>query len=263
MIIIGEKINGAIPSVAAAIEAREDAFIRDLALKQANAGADYLDVCAGTRPEQENEVLLWLTEVVQDATDRPICLDSPDPEVIVNILPHIKNPGLINSVSGEGKKCDLIYPAIAGTEWKVIALTCDDNGIPPDPSSKIKIGLSLIEIAGEYGIAAERIFIDPLVLSISAVNDAFNSFNDAVAGIKAKFPTVKFTSGLSNISYGMPARKRVNQLFLALAMAGGMDSAIMDPLSKDMIATIYATDVLLGRDRHCRKYNKAFRAGLL
>ena len=263
MIIIGEKINGAIPSVAAAIAGRDADAIRSLATRQTEAGAHYLDVCAGTAPELEKDALIWLLEIVQDAVGTPICIDSPDPEVLCEMLPHIKRPGIINSVSGEGNKCDMIFPLISGSEWNVIALTCDDAGIPSDVERKVDIGLQLIDKAGSYGITSDRIFIDPLVLSLSVVNDALLSFNEAIRRILEKHPAVHFTSGLSNISFGMPKRKLINRNFLAFAVQAGMDSAIMDPTDKDMYAQILAVEALLGRDKFCRAYNKAFRQGLL
>ena len=263
MIIIGEKINGAIPSVAQAIEARDAEFIRDLAVRQTEAGAHYLDLCAGTAPELERDTLIWMLDIVQEAVDTQVCIDSPDPDVLCDMLPLIKRPGIINSVSGEGSKCDTIFPLIAESEWKVIALTCDDAGIPADAGRKVEIGLQLIDKAGTYGITPDRIFIDPLVLSLSVVNDALLSFTQAIREILEKHPTVHFTSGLSNISFGMPKRKLINQNFLAFAIQSGMDSAIMDPTDKVLYAEILAAEVILGRDRFCRAYNKAYRKGLL
>lgn len=263
MIIIGEKINGAIPSSAGAIAGRDAEFIRDLAIRQRDAGADYLDVCAGTAPELERDALAWLLEIVQDAVETPVCIDSPDPEVLRDMLPLIRRPGIVNSVSGEGDKCDMILPLIADSEWNVVALTCDDAGIPADAERKIDIGLRLIEKAGTYGITPDRIFIDPLVLSLSVVNDALLNFNTAIQRIHEKYPTVHFTSGLSNISFGMPRRKLINQNFLAFALQAGMDSAIMDPTDKVLYSEILAAEAILGRDKFCRAYNKAYRQGKL
>jgi 5-methyltetrahydrofolate--homocysteine methyltransferase len=263
MIIIGEKINGAIPSVGSAIASRDAELIRSLAIRQKEAGAHYLDVCAGTAPELERDALVWMLEIVQDTVDTPICIDSPDPKVLCDMLPRIKRPGIINSVSGEGGKCEMIYPLLSESEWKVIALTCDDDGIPADAARKTEIGLQLIDKAGTCGITPDRIFIDPLVLSLSVVNDALLSFNQAIRQIRERHPTVHFTSGLSNISFGMPKRKLINQNFLAFALGAGMDSAIMDPTDKVMYAEILAAEAILGRDKFCRAYNKAFRQGLL
>ena len=262
MIIIGEKINGASPSVGKAIAERNEGFIRDLAARQTKAGADYLDVCAGTGTEQELSALSWLIDVVQDETDTPLCVDSPDALVIKEVLPKVKRCGLINSVSGEGNKCDVIYPLLRDSEWKVIALTCDNDGIPDSADRKTAIAEELIEKASAFQIAPERIFIDPLVLSLAAVNNSMLSFMETVRRIKEICPAVHTVSGLSNISYGMPCRKAVNMNFLALALSAGMDAAIMDPENRDMTASVYAVEALLGHDKYCRKYNRAFRRGL-
>ena len=261
MLVIGEKINGAIPSVGEAIAKRDEAFIRNLARRQTDAGADYLDVCAGTNPDDELDALLWLIDIVQDESDKPLCVDSPDAKMIEKGLPRVKQNGLINSVSGEGDKCGIIYPLLKGTDWKVIALTCDNNGIPETADKKVAIAKGLIEEAAHYDIAPDRIFIDPLVLSLSAVSDCMLSFMEAVRQIKEAYPTVKTVSGLSNISYGMPYRKIVNMNFLALALSVGMDAAIMDPENRDMCGTLYAVEALLDRDKYCRKYNRAYRQG--
>jgi len=259
MIVIGEKINGAIPSVGQAIERRDSEFIRDLAIRQAAAGANYLDVCAGTSPEKEFDTLCWLIDIVQEATDTLICIDSPNVQTLKEVLPRIEGSGIINSVSGESDKCEVIFPLLRGNDWQVVALTCDDNGIPSDAPTKIDIAVKLIEKAAEYGIGPERIFIDPLVMAVSAANDAMLHFVEAIREIKRRYPTVMTTSGLSNISFGMPYRKVINLNFLTLALAAGMDSAIIDIMNRDTYATILAAELLLNKDKFCRKYNTAYR----
>ena len=262
MIIIGEKINGFIPKTLAAIEARDEDYLRELAKKQAETGADYIDVCAGTKAEIERETLEWLIDLVQDTVDTPLCIDSSDPQVILDMLPKANKPGLINSVSKETGKTEMVFPAIADTEWKVVALTCNNDGIPDDPMVKYAIGKQIIEEAEGLGIVRDRLFIDPCVTTLATRQDCMLSFNEATRMLTAEFPGIHVTSGLSNISFGMPFRKAINMQFLALAMAAGMDSAIMDPTSADMQATLHATDALLGNDEYCMTYLSAFRQGL-
>ena len=263
MIVIGEKINGFIPATAKAIAQRDEAYIRMLAEKQAEFGAHYIDVCAGTGPEVERETLKWLIDIVQDTVDTPLCIDSSDCNVILEMLPLAKKPGMINSVADEHDKCELVFPKIADTTWNMVALTCDKRGISNDPNVKFEIAGVIVEKARSYGIADERLFIDPLVTTLSTTQDSLISFNQAVRMIKEKFPNVHITSGLSNISFGMPFRSAINRQFLALAMAAGMDSAIMDPMSADMRATLYATQALLGQDEFCMEYLTAYRSGLI
>lgn len=263
MIIIGEKINGAIPSVKKAIEERNHAYIAQLASRQTEAGASYLDICAGTGTDQELDALTWLIDVVQDATDTPLCIDSPDPRMLEKVFVKAARPGLLNSISLEGEKCAVILPLLQDNNWQVIALACDQTGIAADAEDKIRLAFQLIEVAQAYGVTPDRIHLDPLVLALSAVNDAALNFFEAVRRIKEKYPTVNVTAALSNISYGMPARKLVNCNFLTLAIQAGLDSVIADPLNREVIGTIFATEVLLSRDKFCRKYNMAFRKGLI
>ena len=259
MIIIGEKINGTIPSVKKAIEDKNEEFIRSLAVKQVEAGANYIDVCASTAPELEAKTLKWLMDIVQDAVNKPLCIDSPNAKTIEAVLQYAKLPGIINSVSEESGKCEVIYPLIQGTDWQVIGLTCDNRGIPSDVQTRVDIAKMLIEKAQKYDITPDRIHIDPLVMALSADNMSLMTFVETLKTIKNAYPTVKITSGLSNISFSMPLRKVVNQSFLTIAVYAGMDSAIMDPYNRDMLAVLLATEALLGRDKYCRNYSTAYR----
>ena len=208
MIIIGEKINGTIPSVEKAIKEKNEQFIAELAVRQVEAGADYIDVCAGTTPEIEVETLKWLMDIVQDAVDKPLCIDSPNPRTIEAVFKYAKQPGIINSVSEESEdKCDIIYPLIQGTDWQVIALTCDSRGIPSDVQTRIDITKIMVEKAAKYGITPDRIYIDPLVIAVSTDNQSLLKFVEATKKIKEMYPTIHITSGLSNISFGMPFRR--------------------------------------------------------
>jgi 5-methyltetrahydrofolate--homocysteine methyltransferase len=178
------------------------------------------------------------------------------------LLPIAKKPGLINSVSDEGGKCERLFPNVAKSDWKVIALTCDDDGIPTDPGVKYSIAGKIIGKAEAEGITHGRLFVDALVNTIGTTPRAQISFSAAVRRIKETWPGVHITSGLSNISFGMPFRKAINMSFLVLAMGVGMDSAIMDPTNPDMLAMLYATRVLLEDDEDCVDYLCAYRDGL-
>lgn len=263
MIIIGEKINGTIKSVEAAIKNRDDGFIRNLAKKQAAAGASYIDICAGPGYEQESEILCWLVDVVQYAVDIPICLDSASPIVLEKVLPGIKKKGLINSVTDEGDKPEKVFPLVAKYGWDIIALTIDSNGIPQDVGTRLKIAQRLIKKGNNYGVSTEKIYIDPVVMALSTDNQSMINFLKVMRKLKAEFPEAKITAGLSNISFGMPRRKLINRNFLAIALYEGMDSAILDPLDRELMGTILAINALIGEDRHCRTFTNAYRKGLI
>ena len=262
MVIIGEKINGAIPKIGEAIAMRDEANISGLAKKQEEAGADYIDVCAGSNPEIEFDTLCWLIDVVQNVSTKPICIDSPDPNILARVFLRTKQPGIINSISGERNKCEILLPILRDNpEWQVMALCCDNTGIATTIDEKVCIASRLIERAAAYGVAPERIHIDPLVLSIAAVNDSALQFCAAMKQIKQKYPTVRLAAALSNVSFGMPARSLVNCNFLTMAMLSGLDTVIADPTNRAVISNIFATEALMGRDHCCRSFNKAYRNG--
>ena len=263
MIIIGEKINGSISVVREAIEKRDAAFIADRAVKQAEAGAHFIDICASTAPEHEVETLKWLMEVVQDVTDTPLCIDSPNPRAIEAVFAYANKPGMLNSISEEGDKCEVLLPLLAGNSWEVVGLTCDNNGIPCDLATKIKITRRMVEKADKFGVTPDRIHIDPCVMALSTENNSMLNLGAEIRAIKELYPTIHVTGAISNISFGLPIRALLNKTAMAFAIEAGMDSAVLDPLNRDMMGTIFAAYALLGRDRHCRKYSKAYRAGLI
>ena len=259
MIIIGEKLNGSIPSVAKAIAEKDADLIRERARMQAEAGATFLDVCASVEEAVEVETLKWMIDLVQEVTDTPICVDSPSARSCVAAIPFCKRPGLINSVSLEGDKIDTIFPVIADTDWECVALLCDNDGIPDSVERRMKIFFGIMEKAKQYGIAPSRLHIDPLVVTLGTDQTALTVFADCCRRIKYEYPEIHITSGLSNISFGLPVRKNINQAFMVLAMNAGMDSAIVDPTNKNMIGMIYATNALLERDEYCLQYIDKFR----
>lgn len=259
MIIIGEKLNGSIPSVAKAIAERDADLIRERAKKQAEAGATFLDVCASVEEDVEVETLKWMIDLVQEVTDTPICVDSPSAKSCVAAIPFCKRPGLVNSVSLEGNKIDTIFLVIADTDWECVALLCDNDGIPDSVERRMKVFHGIMEKAKEYNIAPSRLHIDPLVVTLSTDQTALTVFAECCRQIKAEYPDIHITSGLSNISFGLPTRKNINQAFMVLAMNAGMDSAIVDPTNKNMIGMIYATNALLERDEYCLDYIDKFK----
>ncbi|MDR1320216.1 MAG: methyltetrahydrofolate cobalamin methyltransferase [Gracilibacteraceae bacterium] len=263
MIIIGEKINGSIPSMKKAIQERNEEHIRECARKQAAAGADYIDVCASVAEDVEAKTLNWLIDLVQAETDTPICLDSPSPDSIIAALPRCRRPGLVNSVSMEGRKIEKIFPVIAGTRWNCVALLCDDGGIPFTSEKRLAVFRQIMQKAEACKITPDRLFIDPLVETLSGRETTLAVFTECAREIRAAYPDIHITSGLSNISFGLPARKLINQAFLVLALNAGMDSAIIDPTNRDALGLARAAEALLEKDEYCLEYIQAVRSGLI
>ena len=262
MIIIGEKINGAIPSVAEAIAKKDADFIKDLAKSQAEAGAHFIDVCASTDVAIELETMKWLIDLVQEATDTPIAVDSPSVEICAESLKFCNKPGLVNSVSLEGNKIDVIFPLIAESKWDCVVLLCDDTGIPKSGEQRLEVFAAIMEKAKKYGINPSRLHVDPLVEMLCTSEDGINMILEVMRTIKKQYPTIHVTGGASNISFNLPARKFVNQAFLVLAIGAGMDSAIINPLHKHMMGLIYAAEALVGMDEYCIEFIGGYRKGL-
>ena len=187
-------------------------------------------------------------------------MDSPSAKTCAEGIKLCKRPGLVNSVSLEGNKIDTIFPVIADTDWECVALLCDNDGIPDSVEKRMKVFHGIMEKAKEYNIAPSRLHIDPLVVTLSTDQTALTVFAQCCRQIKAEYPDIHITSGLSNISYGLPVRKNINQAFMVLAMNAGMDSAIVDPTNKNMIGMIYAANALLEKDEYCLNYIAKFGA---
>lgn len=266
MIIIGEKINGSIPSVAKAIAERDAEFIKERARIQTEANATYIDCCASVPENIEVETLKWMIDCIQEVTDLPISIDSPSADVLTEVYQYCKRPGLFNSVSGEGDKIDKIFPIMAKEEnkkWEVIALLSDDTGIPKTAGDRLRVFDKIMKKAEEYGIAPSRIHVDPLVEMLCTSEDGIALNVEVISTIRKRYPDIHITAAVSNISFNLPVRKLVNLGFTVLAMNAGLDSAILDPTNRDMLGLIYATEALLGLDDYCMEYIGAYREGLI
>ena len=266
MIIIGEKINGSIPAVAEAIAKRDAEFIKNRARMQAEANATFIDCCASVPEEQEVETLKWMIDCIQEVTDLPISIDSPSADVLAQVYSYCKRPGLFNSVSGEGNKIDVIFPIMAKEEnkkWEVIALLSDDTGIPKSAADRLRVFDNIMAKAKEYGIAPNRVHIDPLVEMLCTSEDGIAMNIEVITKVREMYPSIHITAAVSNISFNLPVRKLINFGFTVLAMNAGLDSAILDPTNKDMLGLIYATEALLGEDDYCMEYIGAYREGLI
>jgi len=259
MIIIGEKINGTRKAVAQAIRERDATFIRDLAKSQADAGIAFLDVNAGTAPEREPDDIAWLVDTVQEACDIPLCLDSANPAALRAGLEIVKHPPMINSLSGEKPRVEMVLPLALEYKTSLILLALDEAGIPDSSDGRMKIVDRLVRLAIDGGLTEEKLYIDPLVTAISTGTDSALITLDTIRRIRSKYPKCHITSGLSNISFGMPLRQMINRTFMAMAVQAGLDSAIVDPNDRQLYEVILAAEMLMGKDKYCQGFNRAYR----
>ena len=262
MRIIGEKINGTRQRVAQAIEERDSAFIQDLAAKQAEAGVTWLDVNAGTGRSQEADDLIWLVETIQPVVDVPLSLDSANPQALMAAIQVVERTPMINSISGEPQRLKGILPLVAEHSCPTIALAMDDSGIPETCEGRMEVVHKLMETARAHGVTDDNMYIDPLTMTLATNTDSAMITLDTMHAIRQAFPEAHLIMGLSNISFGLPARSYINRAFLILALAAGLDSAILDPLDQELRAALVSARLILGHDRHCLNYTRAYRAGL-
>jgi len=261
MLIIGEKLNSAIPSVREAIKNRDVAFVQDLARRQVEGGAHYIDVNTA-QGNNEIEDMEWIVGVVQEAVDVPLCIDTVDAKVAAKGLELCKSKAMLNSISMEKARLEGMLPLIKQYNCAVIGLTMDDNGIPKSAEERIKIAGELVEVLQREGVDLNDVYIDPLVLPLAVSSDNGVLFFQCLKEIKEKYQ-VKTVSGLSNVSHQMPRRKLINRYFLTICMAHGMDAAIMDPIDRKLTTAVITTELLLNKDKYARNYLKAHRGELL
>jgi cobalamin-dependent methionine synthase I len=262
MKIIGEKINGTRKRVGQAIAERDAEFIKDLAARQAAAGATWLDVNAGTHPVREPDDLTWLIETIQSVVETPLSLDSANPQALRIAIKAVNKTPMINSISGEPERLANILPIVAEHGCPVIALAMDEKKIPETSEKRFEVVRRIVAEARAHGVPDSNLYIDPLAMTISTnTNSAVIAF-ETMRLVRQEYPDAHLTIGLSNISFGLPGRSFVNRYFLSLAILAGLDSAILDPLDREIQAAILATDLILGRDQHCLNYIRASRKGL-
>lgn len=259
MLVVGELINASRKAIGEAIRAQDAAYIQKIAIDEFEAGADYIDVNAGIFVGKEPEYLQWLVKTVQEVVDAPCCIDSPDPKAIDAALSVHKGVAMINSISLEKERYDALIPVVAGTDLKVVALCMSDEGMPETMDARLKIAEKLIEGLVKNNVPLNNIYVDPLVQPISVNNTFAVEFINSVEAIMTRFKGVHTMCGLSNVSYGLPVRKFMNQAFAIMAIGKGLDGLIINPLDKMMMASLVTAEALAGRDNYCVNYLKAFR----
>ncbi|NLJ41574.1 MAG: dihydropteroate synthase [Clostridiales bacterium] len=260
MLVIGEKLNTSRAEVEKAAKARDTLTIQSIAKTQEAAGAHYIDINCGTFLEEEPETLAWMTQVVQEAIKKPLCIDSPNPEAIKAALKINKGrKPIINSITAQKNRYKDILPLVTGFGASVIALCMDDEGIPETIDGRVSVAIKLVNNLTRDGVPIEDILIDPMIQPLATCQSAGFMALKTLASIKCEIPGVRTVCGLSNISFGLPQRQSINNAFLVLAIKAGLDAAIMDPLSPGIMTIMHAAELISGEDEYCGKYIQAIR----
>ncbi len=263
MIVIGEKINATRKSVAVAIKERDEAAIAGLVKEQDAAGADVIDLNAGTGRGDGTtaiEDMKWLIEIALENTDKPLALDSEQGQVIETALESVSGrTAWINSISAEAKRLESVMPLANRYSCPVVALCMGDDGIPKDVAGRLKSAEKIYSRAVEAGVDPANLYFDPLVMPIATDATAGKTTLESIEAIKSSFPGVKTVLGLSNVSFGLPLRAVLNAAFLVLCMGAGLDAAILDPCNGKLMMELHAAEALLGKDAYCQRYIGAYR----
>ncbi|AGL03211.1 methyltetrahydrofolate cobalamin methyltransferase [Desulfoscipio gibsoniae] len=263
MLIIGELINTSRKIINEAVEKKDADYIKKIAQDEVAAGANYIDVNCGTMVFDEVETMEWLVNTVQEAVQVPLCIDSPNPLAIEAGLALARyGQPLVNSITGEKERYEQIFPMVLKYKTKVVALCMDDSGMPETAEDRMKVAVNLYENLTKAGVPEDDIYFDPLVKPVSTGDKAGLEVLETVRLISEKYPNVHKVCGLSNVSFGLPNRKILNQLFMVQTMTVGMDSYILNPLDKSMMGFVHAGQTLLGKDTYCTNYLTAHRNGL-
>jgi 5-methyltetrahydrofolate corrinoid/iron sulfur protein methyltransferase len=271
MILIGERINGMFTNVKDAIASKNKQIIQDLAKKQTEAGAAYLDVNVGTAAADQEATMQWLVQTIQETCSTPLSLDSQKPSVIAAGLKVVNaSNGVILNSSPLNRKSDeeildkyIEMAQQAGPKASIIALTMDKNGVPQDIDTRVAIAAEIVSKAMEKGFDTQRLFIDPIILPVKVPNAQVQPGNILTAIDQIKYlsePSPHITIGLSNLSQGATERSLINRVFLAMAISHGLDSAIVDVLDVKLMNIVAASEMLMNKQIYSDSFLKVYTA---
>ena len=256
-VIIGERINPTgKKKLTIALQAGDLEIVRQEAIAQVQAGADILDINVSADGVDAVTLLPRAVEVIQKTVNVPLCLDSDSPTALEAAIKVYQGKPLVGSVTGQNDSLKKILPLVREYGTAVIGLTIDDEGIPDDLERRVAIAHKIVKEAETQGVPREDVIIDCLALTVGADHRAGLVTIEAMRKVKAELG-VNLTLGVSNISFGLPERSLLTGTFLAIAIAAGLNCAIVDAVQVRQI--ILAADLVLGHDRFAMRYIKAYR----
>ena len=260
MLIIGELINGMYKDVARAIENREADIIQHLAEDQIRSGASALDVNTGPYSKNPKDDMKWLVETIQKVTDVPLAIDSPKPDVVEEALKLTKKRAIINSTSADDVKMERVFGLAKRYNAQVIGLTMDRSGVPNSKEKRLELAAKIVAKAIDVGINAEDILLDPIVLPVNVAQAQGPEVFESIREFKLlSDPAPKTVIGLSNVSQGTKFRSLINRTYLVMALANGLSAAILDPLDKELMDAMIASELILNKNIYCDSFLEAYR----
>jgi 5-methyltetrahydrofolate corrinoid/iron sulfur protein methyltransferase len=260
MFIIGELINGMYKNIGQAIKEKDKATIQKCALKQLTAGADALDVNCGPASHNPVSDIQWLVQTIQEATDKPLALDSSKPQVIESGLKAMRNKAIINSTTADPEKLDIMVALAKKYNAKLIGLTISTKGIPQDKDQRLELAAIIVANCAEKNFPIEDLYLDPIVLPVNVAQAQMKDILESIREFKIiSEPPPKTIVGLSNVSQGSCVRSLINRTFLAMAVAFGLDAAILDSTDKELMDAAISAELILNKQIYCDSYLEAYR----
>jgi len=258
--IIGELINGMYADIGKAIRERDEKAIQRCAREQVESGADALDINCGPASKQPLVDMPWLVETVQEVTAKPLCLDSSKPQVIEIGLKAAKNKTIINSVTADDEKLEVIIPLAKEYNSQLIGITISKKGIPQNKDQRLELAAAIVAACAEKEFAIENLYLDPIVLPVNVAQAQLKDILESIRDFKIiSDPAPKTTLGLSNVSQGARSRSLINRTFLTMAIAYGLDSAILDPKDRELVDALITAELILNKNIYCDSYLEAYR----
>jgi len=260
MYVIGERINGMFADVKAAIRAKDAKVIQGLAQRQMAAGASALDINVGPAVADGKGAMLWLVETVRRVTDAPLAIDTAKWDVMASVVPQVPGEVILNSSKADAEVAAQYIGLAVERGGGLIGLTIDAQGVPGNAEKRVELGAQLVALAMEGGLPMEKLFIDPIILPANVAPKTPSHCLAAISQIRAfADPPPHLLLGLSNVSQRCSNRGLINRTYLAMAIAHGLDAAIMDPLDTELMNTAITAELLQGKMIYCDSYLQAAR----
>ena len=260
MLVIGERINGMFKDVALAIANEDKSVIQKLAQDQISSGADMLDVNVGPAASDATSTMQWLIGTIQEVVDVPLVLDSTKPKVIEEGLKLVKKKAVINSTTANPEKLNVLVPMAKQYSAALIALTMGKSGIPRDRHERSEFAAQIVSACMEAQLGLEDVYLDPIILPVNVAQPQAIEVLESIREFKfLSEPAPKTVVGLSNASQGADDRSLINRTFLVMAVASGLDAAIVDPLDKPLMDAMITAELLLNKHIYCDSYLDAYR----
>jgi len=258
--IIGERLNpsGKIGLRQALLEGDWDYLIRE-ALIQVEAGADILDINVGGKGIDEVSVLPEAIQRLAEEVAVPFSIDTRLPAALEEALRVCPGRPLVNSIGGEPKVLAQNLPIVADFKVPVIVLCMGEAGIPDNPADRLQVAHQVFEAAVKAGVKEQDVVFDPLVMTVGADDQAAKVALETIRLLREEFPKNNITGGVSNLSFGMPARSILNAHFLSAAYTLGMNLPITDPTDPGLRFALLSGNIFLGRDRKTRDFMRYYR----